>query len=332
MAKGSSKSTVLKNAQKVAAATTMDSVARNAGKYDAKNRAKQADSQTADKSASGPKHSKKAEKKMSPARKALVVFAVAMLVVLGCCCVAFAASEESRSQYVPEATMLDGQVDISGMTADELRALLVKRVEGGIATTITLEAGDSSHAIEMGEIGTIDIDATVEQAFAPYRANPVVRVVVTVGELIGMPPAGHDVCTVCVVDHDALVDRVAAVAQKANAPAKNAGYAYDKTSNALVVAAAIAAIIFLLTFVHFTTPNSYLLVVHYDEEAEYDVDQMMRRSVKNRRLRSKTMTRSGAEMTWEVRLDNKQDLVALMLGTEGVHDATLVACQTEAGT
>ena len=44
---------------------------------------------------------------------------------------------------------------------------------------------------------------------------------------------------------------------------------------ALVVAAAIAAIIFLLTFVHFTTPNSYLLVVHYDEEAEYDVDQMM---------------------------------------------------------
>ena len=201
MAKGSSKSTVLKNAQKVAAATTMDSVARNAGKYDAKNRAKQADSQAADKSASGPKHSKKAEKKMSPARKALVVFAVAMLVVLGCCCVAFAASEESRSQYVPEATMLDGQV-------------------------------------EMGEIGTIDIDATVEQAFAPYRANPVVRVVVTVGELIGMPPAGHDVCTVCVVDHDALVDRVAAIAQKANAPAKNAGYAYDKTSNALVVAAA----------------------------------------------------------------------------------------------
>ena len=53
---------------------------------------------------------------------------------------------------------------------------------------------------------------------------------------------------------------------------------------ALVVAAAIAAIIFLLTFVHFTTPNSYLLVVHYDEEAEYDVDQMMRRSVKTRRL------------------------------------------------
>jgi len=36
-------------------------------------------------------------------------------------------------------------------------------------------------------------------------------------------------------------------------------------------------------------------------------------------------------MTYEVRLDNKQDLVALMLNIEGVHDATLVACQTESG-
>ena len=40
---------------------------------------------------------------------------------------------------------------------------------------------------------------------------------------------------------------------------------------------------------------------------------------------------SYVEMTYEVRLDNKQDLVALMLGIDGVHDATLVACQTEAG-
>lgn len=238
MAKGSSKSTVLKNAQKVAAATTMDSVARNAGKYDAKNRVKKVDSQKANKSASGPKHSKKPEKKMSAARKALIVFVAAMLVVFACCCVAFAAVEESRSHFVPENTMLDGQIDVSGMTEEELRALLVKRVEGGIGTTITLEAGDSSHTIEMGDIGSIDIDATVEQAFAPYRANPVVRVFVSIGEVVGMPPAGYNVCTVCVVDHDALADRVSAVARKANTPAKNAGYAYDKASNALVVAAA----------------------------------------------------------------------------------------------
>ncbi len=100
---------------------------------------------------------------------------------------------------------------------------------------------------------------------------------------------------------------------------------------ALVVVAAIAVILFLINILQFSSPNAYLLVLHYDEDAEYDINQQLRRSVKHRRLRSKTVTRSGAEMTYEVRLDNKQDLVALMLGIEGVHDATLVACQTEAG-
>ena len=100
---------------------------------------------------------------------------------------------------------------------------------------------------------------------------------------------------------------------------------------ALVVVLGISVVLFLMTFVKLTNPNAYLLVLHYDEEAEYDINQQLRRTVKQRRLRSKTVTRAGAEMTYEVRLDNKQDLVASMLNIEGVHDATLVACQTEAG-
>ena len=100
---------------------------------------------------------------------------------------------------------------------------------------------------------------------------------------------------------------------------------------ALVVVLGISVVLFLMTFVKFSNPNAYLLVLHYDEEAEYDINQQLRRTVKQRRLRSKTVTRAGAEMTYEVRLDNKQDLVASMLNIEGVHDATLVACQTEAG-
>ena len=49
------------------------------------------------------------------------------------------------------------------------------------------------------------------------------------------------------------------------------------------------------------------------------------------RLRSKTVSRNGAEMTVEVRMDRRGDLVGGMLDVDGVHDATLVACQTEAG-
>ena len=100
---------------------------------------------------------------------------------------------------------------------------------------------------------------------------------------------------------------------------------------AMVVVIGISGVLMLLNFVKFQNPNAYLLVLHYDEDAEYDILQQLRRSVKYRQLRSKTVTRSGAEMTYEVRLDNKQDIVALMLGIDGVHDATLVACQTEAG-
>ena len=102
--------------------------------------------------------------------------------------------------------------------------------------------------------------------------------------------------------------------------------------HALAVVLGISLILMLMTFVRFRNPNSYLLVVHYDDYAEQEITQLLRRTVRQRRLRSKTVTRSGAEMTVEVRLDSKQDLVSAVLNIEGVHDATLVACQVEAGT
>lgn len=102
--------------------------------------------------------------------------------------------------------------------------------------------------------------------------------------------------------------------------------------HALAVVLGISVILMLMTFVRFRNPNSYLLVVHYDDYAEQEITQLLRRTVRQRKLRSKTVTRSGAEMTVEVRLDNKQDLVSAVLNIEGVHDATLVACQVEAGT
>ena len=102
--------------------------------------------------------------------------------------------------------------------------------------------------------------------------------------------------------------------------------------HALAVVLGISVILIAMTFIRFRNPNAYLLVVHYDDYAESEITQLLRRTVRQRRLRSKTVTRSGAEMTVEVRLDSKQDLVSAVLNIEGVHDATLVACQVEAGT
>ncbi len=100
---------------------------------------------------------------------------------------------------------------------------------------------------------------------------------------------------------------------------------------AVVVALGIALILFVFSFVRFSDKTAYLLVMHYDEAAEKDILAQVAHMVRNQRLRSKTVTRNGSEMTLEVRLDNKQDVVAAMLGIDGVYDATLVSCQSEAG-
>ena len=106
-------------------------------------------------------------------------------------------------------------------------------------------------------------------------------------------------------------------------------------SNAYVIAIVallgIGVILLAISFFRLRAPNSYLLVLHYDEEAQVDIDNHLKQRVKTYRLRSKTISRQGAEMTVEVRLDRQGNIVSEMLDVPGVYDATLVACQTEAG-
>lgn len=101
---------------------------------------------------------------------------------------------------------------------------------------------------------------------------------------------------------------------------------------AIIVVLCIGVLMFVLSIVRFTNPNSYLLVVHYDEYSEQAINAELRRSVKGYKLRSKSLTRAGAEMTYEVRLNERHEIVTRMLDIDGVHDATLVACQSEVGT
>ena len=100
---------------------------------------------------------------------------------------------------------------------------------------------------------------------------------------------------------------------------------------ALIVVLCIGAMMFVLAFVQFANPNSYLLVVHFDEYSEQAITAELRRSVKAFKLRSKSLTRAGAEMTYEVRLNERHEIVTRLLDIDGVHDATLVACQSEVG-
>ena len=99
---------------------------------------------------------------------------------------------------------------------------------------------------------------------------------------------------------------------------------------ALVVVLGISVFVLLMTFVKVPSATSYLLVLHCDDSAMQAVQGVLAR-IKYRRMRSKTVTQNGTEMTVEVRISERQDLVGQLLGIQGVYDATLVACQSEAG-
>ena len=100
---------------------------------------------------------------------------------------------------------------------------------------------------------------------------------------------------------------------------------------ALVAMVIIGGAMLLISYKRLQNPNGYLLVLHHDEFAQMDIENELRRSVRYYRVRSKTVTRNGSETTVEVRLDRRVNIVSNMLGINGVHEATLVACQMEAG-
>ena len=94
---------------------------------------------------------------------------------------------------------------------------------------------------------------------------------------------------------------------------------------ALVVVAGISIAMLAMAFFRLRSPNTFLLVTHYEADAEEAVMEFVRR-IKVQRLRSKTVTPGGVELTVEVQLRERFDIVNKLLDTEGVHNATLIAC------
>ena len=92
----------------------------------------------------------------------------------------------------------------------------------------------------------------------------------------------------------------------------------------------IAVILLVLSFTSNQTGQNYLLVVHYDDRYAKEVTNAVNKMVPRYRLKSKTATRNGVEMTLELRLQgNRSNIVDNLLGVPGVLDATLVAFQNE---
>ena len=99
-----------------------------------------------------------------------------------------------------------------------------------------------------------------------------------------------------------------------------------------LTACAVVGIGLLLTLiVHIQSKgtNSFLLVVRMGEEAERATNQLVN-GLKLQQLKSKTVTASGVEATYEVRVDKPDALLNKLRALPGVYDATLVAYNGEA--
>lgn len=100
---------------------------------------------------------------------------------------------------------------------------------------------------------------------------------------------------------------------------------------AMIVVLCISVLMFIMTFIKFGKKNGYLLVVHCDDALENALVTEISKRTRSYRLRSKSISRNGTELTYEVRLDDNSELVNRILDLKGVYDATLVACQSEVG-
>ena len=97
---------------------------------------------------------------------------------------------------------------------------------------------------------------------------------------------------------------------------------------AALAAVGIAVLIFALTRITMKSPDCYLLVVRCKPGADAAALQAIK-GVKYQKVKSKTASRTGVEMTIEVRVDKQDALLNRVLAVEGVEDATLVSYQSE---
>ena len=99
-----------------------------------------------------------------------------------------------------------------------------------------------------------------------------------------------------------------------------------------LAAAAVIGIALLITIISRVASKpaeTFLLVLRGEAGVEGDVTNLLRR-LKHMRLKSKTLSGDGVEITYEIRLERQHDvLINKLLSIPGVQDATLVSYANE---
>lgn len=100
----------------------------------------------------------------------------------------------------------------------------------------------------------------------------------------------------------------------------------------IVGSALIGVFLYIMFLSQRSSNHAYLLIVRYDYGVENEVEFALRKLPRGARLKSKTATRSGVEVTMELRLPGDDtDLVRGFLDIEGVLDASLISYEGDYG-
>ena len=98
-----------------------------------------------------------------------------------------------------------------------------------------------------------------------------------------------------------------------------------------VACLAVGVLYYVVCLFSHKTKSPYLLVVRYDPEQESALKSALKH-LPPYRVKSRTLTRQGAEITLEISLKTKEmELIDRVLSTEGVQDASLVSYEGEFG-
>ena len=90
----------------------------------------------------------------------------------------------------------------------------------------------------------------------------------------------------------------------------------------------IAVLVTILVHIQSRQQNCFLLVLRMGEEAERAAAQIVG-SIRNQKLKTKTVSSNGIEATWEVRLDKPDAVLNKLRSVPGIYDATLVSYSGE---
>ena len=159
--------------------------------------------------------------------KALVTVLAVVAVLCGGAAAALAIDDGQRTQTVPTRTLLDGSVDVSGMTAEQLETTIRARFKNGIASRVELELAGDTYEIDLARTSKLDPRPTVEAAFAPYRKSTFERYADRLASLAHGETPTYQVSTSLVPSKKKLARRVEVLAEKVEVPARSAGYRYS---------------------------------------------------------------------------------------------------------